>query len=535
MKNIFERRYRYRLYIYIMLKIVESITVLIPTYLYMILIKKVIENQKSEYLIVIIALYMGVYIFQTGIIILRQRVYNNIFPEIELNYKMKLMKKYDDLDIDILQKYTSGELQERMIGDVLNVTTYLEKKIDVMIVSGSILIYTILLFGLNWIMALIGFLALPLSFYITKKIRERTNIEYEKKRILQGEYNDFMIQNLFFWKEIKSNMMEGRQKNQFKIYWGKMGSTFVKSHIYWFMNRTFIAFKDIFMTKMGLYLLGGILIIYEITTVPILLAFMEYYSGYIEKIMMLLDTLVKFGEQEESIKKIQEILDIPVKSTTTSFTNFQNLALKNITFSYGNKMIFENFSAEINSGKFIAIMGESGCGKSTLVKLIAGYIRPQSGQILWNMNNMEEINRKTLYEKVGFLMQDSRLFNLSIYENLKFGNVHAEEKDMIKACKSANILEFIEKLPNGFATVIGENGICISGGQKKRLQIARLILQDPEVIIFDEATSALDYENEREILEVLLRNMIKKTVIMVTHRKTCIGQCDDIIYIKKKY
>lgn len=142
---------------------------------------------------------------------------------------------------------------------------------------------------------------------------------------------------------------------------------------------------------------------------------------------------------------------------------------------------------------------------------------------------MEEIDKGSLYPKVGFLMQDSGLFNLSIRENMQFGKKDASLQEMTEACGRANILEFIQGLPQGFETVIGENGIRLSVGQRQRLQIARLFLQNPEVIVFDEATSALDYGNESKILNLLLNNMEDKTFIMVTHRETSVARCSKVV------
>ena len=160
---------------------------------------------------------------------------------------------------------------------------------------------------------------------------------------------------------------------------------------------------------------------------------------------------------------------------------------------------------------------------------MAGCLIPTKGSILWNGIDMEKISRQSLYEKVGFLMQETSLFNLSIRENLLFGKSDATKAEMEDACRRANVLTFIQGLQQGFETVIGENGIRVSGGQKQRLVIARILLQDPEVIVFDEATSALDYKNESQILELLLQNLEQKTFLMVTHRETAVSKCSRCI------
>lgn len=205
------------------------------------------------------------------------------------------------------------------------------------------------------------------------------------------------------------------------------------------------------------------------------------------------------------------------------------MELRGITFSYEDAEILRDFSMVVRRGESIAIVGESGCGKSTLIKLMAGILTPAGGEILWNGCSMDVLERGWLYGKVGFLMQETSLFNLTIRENLLFGRSDADEDEMEEACSRANILQFIEGLPQGFETVIGENGIRLSGGQRQRLLIARLLLKDPEIIIFDEATSALDYQNESSILELLLEQIEGKTFIMVTHRETSISKCSRVL------
>ncbi len=339
----------------------------------------------------------------------------------------------------------------------------------------SLVITTGILIYLNVILAVISFLTIPLSFYITKFIKAKSNKQYERRRKIIDEYNDFMIHNMFFGKEVKSNCQEKTQQKEFDLLWKDLGDAFLKSHIFWFLNRTFLAFKDEFLTKMGLYLLGGILVIEEMVTVPTLLTFMEYYKDYVNGLLSVSDIVVKRGEK-------------------------------------------------------VVLLGESGCGKSTIIKLLAGYEEVNQGEILWNGKPMDKIFKQDIYQKVGFIMQESNLFNLSIRENLLFGKADASEEELRDACNRANIMEFIDGLATGFDTTIGENGIRLSGGQRQRLIIARLFLHNPEVIIFDEATSALDYQNESEILNLLMEQDIsERTFIMVTHRGTSISRCDRVI------
>ena len=529
--GIWIRNYRGKIALYMLLQFIKYGLLLLPPYCYLLFLNEVITQRRYDRIVLVLALYIAVFLAKTFISVLIKYVYDRIFPAMIMECKEQVLNKYSSLDIHVLQGYTAGELKERLHKDTENAVLYWEKKMETGIALVSIFITIGILLFLNWIMAVISFLLLPLSFWITRYIKSRSNVEYERKRQIQGKYNDFMINNMFFWKEVKSNRLEEIQQSQFESLWKDMGEAFLNAHMCWFMNRTFLAFKDVFLTKMGLYLLGGILVIRGMATVPVLLTFMEYYADFADRLLEVADTIMKRGEQEESIKRIDEIMKLEPPERRKQLEHFESMELQNVDFSYaeGQDNVLQDFCMEVNKGESVAIVGESGCGKSTLIKMMAGCLLPEKGEILWNGISMEQIDRGAIYDRIGFLMQDSSLFNLTIRENLLFGKGNADEREMQEACERANIMEFIAGLPQGFETVIGENGIRLSGGQKQRLLIARLFLQNPEVIVFDEATSALDYQNESEILNLLLQNMCEKTFVMVTHRGTSVARCDRVI------
>ena len=522
--------YRGKMIVYILFRLMKSWLLLLPPYCYLLFLNEVIMMRRLEKLWFVVLLYVFVFTLKALVSVLIQKVYNQIFPVMIMEVKERVLEKYGSLDIEVLQGYTAGELKESLHKDSGNVVLYWEKKLDVWISLVNIFATTGVLLYMNWILAIICFLFLPLSFLITRYIKEKGDIEYENRRQVVGFYNDFMIHNMYFWKEVKSNCMEQNQQKQFEILWKDMGNSFLKVHMYWFMNRTLLAFKDVFLTKMSLYLLGGILVIKQMTTVPVLLAFMEYYTDFVNQLLNVTDNVMKRGEQEESIRRIERIMQMNQPEKPYGIATFEYIAFRHVDFSYSEEQDFvlQDFCINIRKGECVAVVGESGCGKSTFIKLMAGWLLPTKGEILWNGRPMHLIDKKTIFNRVGFLMQEPSLFNLTIRENLLFGKADASASEMIEACTKANIIQFIEDLPLGFETRIGENGICLSGGQKQRLVIARLFLQNPEVIVFDEATSLLDYQNESDILNILLQDSREKTFIMVTHRGTSVSKCSRV-------
>ena len=228
--------------------------------------------------------------------------------------------------------------------------------------------------------------------------------------------------------------------------------------------------------------------------------------------------------------RVERVTTLLYNEVVTLFLGGERmLQFEHIAKSYKTKQILRDINLTIPKGQFVAIIGESGCGKSTLLDLLLGIQYPDSGYILWDQEPVNEIPCQILYEKVGAVLQDSTLFNMSIRENLLLGNLNASDAELWTVCRLVNIDSFIMKLPEGMDTVIGERGIKLSGGEKQRLLFARLLLSNPEVILLDEPTSSLDYENEKKIMETVMGILRGKTLIIVSHQNTLLDHCDKMI------
>lgn len=232
-----------------------------------------------------------------------------------------------------------------------------------------------------------------------------------------------------------------------------------------------------------------------------------------------------------AIRKIDEInkLDNEIVNGNKEITHFQTLKIKNLYFKYTDNYILKNLNLTINKGEKIGICGYSGNGKSSLIKLIMRFYDFQKGDILINNISIKDIDIKYLYNVVGLVPQNINLFNGSILDNLNFAKAN-DINTIIDICKKVNIHDFIDSLPDKYNTIIGERGLKLSNGQQQRLIIARVLLKNPDVIIFDEATASLDNENEKIIQEVI-NNIQDKTIITIAHRLSTIKNCNRIIVI----
>ena len=241
-----------------------------------------------------------------------------------------------------------------------------------------------------------------------------------------------------------------------------------------------------------------------------------------------------------SAERVFSIIDI--KSNITNpihpveiqeFTN--HIKFNNISFQYENSenLILSKININIHRGEVLALVGSSGAGKSTFVDLIPRFYDVTSGKITIDGVDIREITVENLRSLMGIVSQDTILFNDTVAHNISYGLPEAGIDEIRAAAKTANALEFIDNLPNGFDTIIGEKGTRLSGGQRQRLSIARAILKNPDILILDEATSALDTESERKVQEAIDTLVKNRTVIVIAHRLSTITKADQIIVLDK--
>lgn len=233
----------------------------------------------------------------------------------------------------------------------------------------------------------------------------------------------------------------------------------------------------------------------------------------------------------DSVGFIDSMPDMREGSITEPIKN-HNIVFKNVSFSYDDRPILKNVSAEIKENTMTAIVGPSGSGKTTFCNLIARFWDVNSGEILIGGKNIKDYRIENLMNSISMVFQDVYLFEDTIENNIKFGKQNASHEEVVQAAKKARCHEFIEALPEGYNTIIGEGGASLSGGEKQRISIARAMLKDADIIIFDEATANIDPENEDKLKEAIESLTKNKTVIMIAHRLKTIRNADQILVLK---
>ena len=253
-------------------------------------------------------------------------------------------------------------------------------------------------------------------------------------------------------------------------------------------------------------------------------------SVYRELRQSLLDMETLFN-----LQKVNIAVKEPEKSRALQLTKGGEIKFENVTFGYHlDRPILKNLNLTIPAGQKVAIVGPSGCGKSTILRLLFRFYDVQSGRILIDDVDIKEVSLQSLREAIGVVPQDTPLFNNTIEHNIRYGNMHASSEQVKNAAKRARVHEIVESLPEGYSTMVGERGMMISGGEKQRLAVSRLILKDPPLLFFDEATSALDTYTEQSLLQNINSILKEKarTSVFVAHRLRTIFDSDKIIVLK---
>lgn len=523
----------YRLLIF---KNLDLLLVIINPFFYYIFINHVIVEKQVKYLPCAIIGYLTIFLLQTVLIKFTRESYNTLFLKLKLELRVDILKRYINMNANSYRKYGTGDLVNRIERDVELFETFLKKHvIDYIFSITAILVISIILFILNPILTIIGFIAIPFSFWFVQIISKKANLVSEERRKFEGEYESFLNHAFQNWADIKTNNLETCMADEFSKYRSVLTKLIIKSQIYIAFNWLFIAFKDYFITRMNLYFFGGLLIIYKKLTVGILLTFMDYFIQLVNNITSAVNSILDFSAQKPNIERVFEILDLQCDAKKRTVVLGDKIVFSKVSFRYFEKqnLVINSLDFTIQPGEHIAIVGKSGCGKTTLINLLTGVYELCSGEILIGNERISELSHESISKKIGVVTQFSKMLNLTIKENLLLANRHAGVEEIRNACEKANILLFIEGLPQKFDTNIGERGVKLSGGQKQRLAIARLLLQNPDIIIFDESTSSLDSHSENEILKTIRLLSDSKTIITIAHRLSTVLICDKVALMEK--
>jgi len=499
---------------------------------YRMFIDEVILQAKINVFVYVIAGYLAICLIDVLFGYIRQYDNNRLINRTVFRVKHKVWKSLFKQDFTEYEKQNIGDVKMKIEDDTNSISSFASHQtIDYVIAYITMFVSAFLLFSIEWRLALFSIVVIPLSLFLDNAISKREKYYNNKQRINNQNMTAWLHTSIQGWREVKALNLQRHEKRTFVHFLNERGKLYAKAVQFWTI-RVLVLPKirdDLFM-QFGLYFFGGLLIINNHLKIGDLLVFSMYYAMLSGAIKTVSSTDAELqSSMPYTDRLIEELEKVDVKTKDGIIPgNSNDIVFDNVSFAYngGDKRVINEFSMKIDKGERIAITGKSGCGKTTILKLLTGMITPNEGQVLFSDVDLKAIDLHAMHRRMGYVMQENLLFNTTIRDNLIYGKSDASENDMIEACKKAYIYDFIEGLPNGLDTVIGERGIKLSGGQRQRIVLARLFLRDVDIFIFDEATSALDQYSENIVHDAIKNIAQDKTIIVVAHRESSIRLCD---------
>lgn len=456
----------------------------------------------------------------------------------ERDMRNELFEHYQKLSFKFYDDHRTGQLMTRLSNDTFDLAElYHHGPEDIVIALLNFTGAFIILLNINVKLAFIALSFLPLmglyGFYFSRKMHHAL----KKSRDRIGDINAQVEDTLAGIRVVKSFTNEAVERKKFQYE----NNRFIESRREGYKNEAYFYEGLITLTQLmtvAVVIFGAFSIVKGSLDLADLLTFLLYTVILIEPIQRLGNFIRLYQEGITGFNRFMEVLevepDIKDAADAIELENAQgNIEFRNVSFKYreGTEHVLKNVSLNIKKGEYIALVGPSGVGKTTLCSLIPRFYEVNAGEILIDGKNIKNLTLRSLRKQIGLVQQDVYLFAGTVKDNIRYGNLEATEEEIMTAAKNAHAHDFINSLPNGYGTDIGQRGVKLSGGQKQRLSIARLFLKNPPILILDEATSSLDNESERAVqnaLETLIEN---RTTLVIAHRLSTIRNAKRILVL----
>lgn len=452
--------------------------------------------------------------------------------------RIDLFRHLHKLPIPFFDKRSSGELMSRVTNDIDNVSSTLNDSVIQIFSSVIVLIGTLsVMLWLSPLLTLITLIIVPLMFFGMKWITKRTGRFFKEQQRNLGDLNGYIEEITSGQRIVKTFSQEQKVISEFITksdnlrqagFWAQTYSGFIPKLMNSLNNLSFAIIAGV----------GGILALNGMVTIGVIVIFTEYTRQFTRPLNDLSNQFNTLLSAIAGAERVFEILDEKEEMKDEGEAILLpevtgDVIFQNVSFSYekeGNTI--RDISFQVSSGETVALVGPTGAGKTTIVNLLSRFYDLDSGRILIDGYDISHVTRESLREKMGFVLQDSFLFQGTVWDNIRYGRLDATKEDIVNAAKLANAYSFIMKLPDQFDTVLKQDGSGISQGQKQLLSISRAILAKPTLLILDEATSSIDTITEMKIQEALQRLMKGRTSFVIAHRLNTIQGADQVLVLE---
>lgn len=461
----------------------------------------------------------------------------NAVQSMTQDLRNEMTEKINRIPVSFFDKHQFGDLLGRFTSDVETVSNALQQSF-LQIVNAVLTIVLVMgmVLYLNFQLAIVVILSIPVTYFGARSILKRSQPYFKEQAAILGRMNGYVQENLTGFNVLKLYGREETSHKEFsKITDDLQRVGFKASFISGLMMPALHAVSD--LTYLIVAVLGGLQVIAGRLTVGNMQAFVQYVWQVSQPIQNITQLAGQMQSAKSSLDRIFDILDETEEVKGEELEILKPLTgqvtFKQVDFQYvENKPLIRDFNLEVQPGEMVAIVGPTGAGKTTLINLLMRFYDVTAGAILVDGQDIRQLSRQDYRRQFGMVLQDAWLYEGTIKENLRFGNLDASDEEIIEAAKAANVDHFIRTLPSGYNMEMNQESSNISLGQKQLLTIARALLANPKILILDEATSSVDTRLELLIQKAMKRLMKGRTSFVIAHRLSTIQEADKILVLK---
>ena len=504
-------------------------------------IDKIFINKDQSLLLIIPLLIILAFATKGISLYLAKVTMIKVAEEVKKEIQVNMLTSFIKADTENIENKHTGKYISNLNFDVNQITGMLSTSFLTLFKDGLTLIGLLsVMFMQNWRLSLIAIIMIPFASFTAKKLGKRMGKVVTEAQVKSGDLNKYLI-DIFknhkiikiFQREKYENERSEKFVNDLKEKSIKISSVFIRATpvmeiltgimiaILIFYSGKLIMNDQLSLNNFFSFLAAMMLAYQPVKSLATINVGVNQGLSASKRILPIIDTVNLIGINEDKINLNLENGSIDCKNINFNYsTNLENKVLKNINI-------------KINGGKMTALVGQSGSGKSTLLSLIPRIYDPKTGILEIDGQNIKEVNLFSLRKEISIVDQNVTLFDDTIFNNIKYAKPNANDDEVYEAAKLSMCSEFIDKLENKYQTLIGENGVRLSGGEKQRLSIARAFLKNSKIILLDEATSSLDSETEEKIQKALDKLTLNKTTVVIAHRLSTILNSDNIYVMEK--
>ena len=483
----------------------------------------------------IVMTLMALYLVSAAFSYIQGWIMTSVSMKLTYRLRQEIAVKINRMPLRYFDGTNQGEVLSRVTNDVDTVSRTLNQSLTQMITSVTTIIgVLVMMFSISFVMTLVALVILPISAVLISLVVKQSQKYFKQQQDYLGHVNGHIEE--MFGGHVVMKAFNGEQKSieKFDQYNNTLYSSAWKSQ---FLSGMMMPIMN-FIGNLGyvaIAILGGYLAVKKAITVGDIQAFIQYVRSFTQPITQVANISNVLQQTAASAERVFEFLGEEEETAETSNPIEVDcvegtVEFRNVHFGYNpEKIIINDFSAKIAPGQKVAIVGPTGAGKTTMVKLLMRFYDVNSGAILVDGHDVRDYTRNGLRDQFGMVLQDAWLYNASIMENIRYGQLNASDEEVIKAAKTAYVDHFIRTLPQGYQMVLDEETSNISQGQKQLLTIARAILSNPRILILDEATSSVDTRTEVLIQKAMDNLMQNRTSFIIAHRLSTIRNADLIL------